>query len=257
MIDPLVSTEVAAAALALYRSHRGDRPVVAVIYTHSHVDHFGGVLGVTTQADVDAGRVAVLAPEGFLDHAVQENVYAGTAMTRRAAYMYGTVLARGAQGQVGCGLGQTRPPVRWPSSCRPSISAPLVRRTPLTAFRSNSRWRLAPRRPPRCSGEECHAVLRPPGRLEGGQPRVVRHHHHGHAPVVHGAPDRFEVRCGQRRRREERYRRRSQHTEPDLVRIRPAPRCRPVHLPRPSCSASVRWPARGSTPASRRWRRDR
>ncbi|KGI70237.1 MBL fold metallo-hydrolase [Mycolicibacterium rufum] len=107
VIDPLVSTEVAAAALALYRQHRGDRAVTAVIYTHSHVDHFGGVLGVTSQADVDAGTVAVLAPEGFTQHAVQENVYAGTAMTRRAAYMYGAVLDRGPQGQVGCGLGQT------------------------------------------------------------------------------------------------------------------------------------------------------
>jgi len=107
VIDPLVSTEVAAAALALYREHRGDRAVVAVIYTHSHVDHFGGVLGVTTQADVDAGTVAVLAPEGFVEHAVQENVYAGTAMARRAGYMYGAVLERGPQAQVGCGLGQT------------------------------------------------------------------------------------------------------------------------------------------------------
>ena len=106
VIDPLVSTEVAAAALQLYRTHRGDRPVVAVIYTHSHVDHFGGVLGVTSQGDVDAGRVAVLAPEGFTEHAVQENVYAGTAMTRRATYMYGSRLAPGPQGHVGCGLGQ-------------------------------------------------------------------------------------------------------------------------------------------------------
>ena len=106
VIDPLISTETAAAALALYRRHRGDRAVTAVIYTHSHVDHFGGVLGVTTQADADSGRVAVLAPEGFIGHAVQENVYAGTAMTRRASYMYGTLLDRGPRGQVGCGLGQ-------------------------------------------------------------------------------------------------------------------------------------------------------
>ncbi|WP_409427582.1 alkyl/aryl-sulfatase [Mycobacterium sp. SMC-11] len=107
VIDPLISTEVAAAALKLYREHRGgDRPVTAVIYTHSHADHFGGVLGVTSQADVDAGRVAVLAPEGFIEHVVAENVYAGTAMLRRAGYMYGTVLARGPRGQVGCGLGQ-------------------------------------------------------------------------------------------------------------------------------------------------------
>jgi alkyl sulfatase BDS1-like metallo-beta-lactamase superfamily hydrolase len=121
VIDPLVSTEVAAAALALYRAHRGgDRPVVAVIYTHSHVDHFGGVLGVTTQADVDAGAVAVLAPEGFTTHAVQENVYAGPAMTRRATYMYGTLLARGPQGQVGCGLGQT------PSTGEVAIIVPTI-----------------------------------------------------------------------------------------------------------------------------------
>src|SRR5882757_6090855 len=106
VIDPLISTETAASALALYRAHRGDRAVSAVIYTHSHADHFGGVLGVTNQADVDAGKVVVLAPEGFTQHAVQENVYAGTAMTRRAGYMYGTLLARGPQGQVGCGLGQ-------------------------------------------------------------------------------------------------------------------------------------------------------
>jgi alkyl sulfatase BDS1-like metallo-beta-lactamase superfamily hydrolase len=106
VIDPLVSTEVSAAALQLYRAHRGDRAVVAVIYTHSHVDHFGGVLGVTSQADVDAGTVAVLAPAGFTEHVVQENVYAGPAMARRATYMYGTLLARGPQGQVGCGLGQ-------------------------------------------------------------------------------------------------------------------------------------------------------
>ncbi|WP_285034408.1 alkyl sulfatase dimerization domain-containing protein [Mycolicibacterium sp. lyk4-40-TYG-92] len=106
VIDPLISTETAAAALALYRAHRGDREVRAVIYTHSHVDHFGGVLGVTSQADVDAGKVAIIAPEGFTEHAVQENVYAGTAMARRAGYMYGAALDRGPQGQVGCGLGQ-------------------------------------------------------------------------------------------------------------------------------------------------------
>ncbi|MFC8922944.1 alkyl/aryl-sulfatase [Cellulosimicrobium sp. NPDC057127] len=107
VIDPLISTETAAAALALYREHRGDRPVTGVIYTHSHVDHFGGVKGVTTQEDVDAGRVPVLAPAGFVEHAVAENVYAGTAMARRAGYMYGAALARGPQGQVGAGLGQT------------------------------------------------------------------------------------------------------------------------------------------------------
>ncbi|WP_313662614.1 alkyl sulfatase dimerization domain-containing protein [Cellulosimicrobium cellulans] len=107
VLDPLISTETAAAALALYREHRGDRPVTGIIYTHSHVDHFGGVKGVTTQEDVDAGRVPVVAPEGFTEHAIAENVYAGTAMARRAGYMYGAALDRGPQGQVGAGLGQT------------------------------------------------------------------------------------------------------------------------------------------------------
>jgi len=107
VIDPLISSETAAAALALYREHRGDRPVAGVIYSHSHVDHFGGIKGVTSQEDVDAGRVPVLAPEGFVEHAVSENVYAGTAMGRRAGYMYGAALPRNPQGAVGAGLGQT------------------------------------------------------------------------------------------------------------------------------------------------------
>ncbi|CPR10916.1 hydrolase [Mycobacterium bohemicum DSM 44277] len=121
VIDPLVSTEVAAAALSLYRTHRGgERPVVAVIYTHSHVDHFGGVLGVTSEAEVASGAVAVLAPEGFVEHAVQENVYAGPAMARRATYMYGTLLPRGPMDQVGCGLGQA------PSTGEVAIIVPTI-----------------------------------------------------------------------------------------------------------------------------------
>ncbi|MGW1001939.1 alkyl/aryl-sulfatase [Streptomyces sp. NPDC002520] len=106
VIDPLLCAETAAAALALYRGHRGDRPVKGVLYTHSHADHFGGVRGVTTDEDVAAG-VPVFAPHGFLEHAVSENVYAGTAMGRRAAYMYGAALPKGARGQIGAGLGQT------------------------------------------------------------------------------------------------------------------------------------------------------
>ena len=107
VIDPLISTETAAAALALYRGERGERPVTAVIYSHSHVDHFGGVKGVTTQDEVDAGTVPVLAPPGFVEHAISENVYAGTAMARRAGYMYGAALPKGPAGGVGAGLGQT------------------------------------------------------------------------------------------------------------------------------------------------------
>jgi alkyl sulfatase BDS1-like metallo-beta-lactamase superfamily hydrolase len=102
VIDPLISAETAAAALALYRRHRGDRPVTGVVYTHSHVDHFGGVEGVLPDG---RGDVPILAPEGFFEHAVAENVYAGTAMSRRANYMYGATLAKSPTGQVSTGLG--------------------------------------------------------------------------------------------------------------------------------------------------------
>ncbi|GAA5020126.1 alkyl/aryl-sulfatase [Kitasatospora paranensis] len=106
VVDPLVSRETAEAGLALYRRNRGDRPVRAVVYTHSHGDHFGGVLGVTTAEAVAAGECTVVAPDGFLHHAVSENVFAGPAMTRRAVYMYGRSLPLGPEGQVGFGLGQ-------------------------------------------------------------------------------------------------------------------------------------------------------
>ncbi|MET8864911.1 alkyl sulfatase dimerization domain-containing protein [Nonomuraea sp. NPDC004580] len=100
VIDPLVSTECAAAALELYRGHRGDRPVTGLIYTHSHVDHFGGARGVT-----GGDAIPVIAPAHFMEHAVSENVHAGAAMNRRAAYMYGQHLSRTPDGQLGCGLG--------------------------------------------------------------------------------------------------------------------------------------------------------
>ena len=107
VIDPLVSAECATAALALYREHRGDRPVTGLIYTHSHVDHFGGARGVVSAGEIEARQIPVLAPAGFLHHAVSENVFAGTAMGRRAGYMYGALLERGPAAQVGSGLGQT------------------------------------------------------------------------------------------------------------------------------------------------------
>lgn len=107
VIDPLISEEAAAAALAYYRSLRGDRTVTAVIHTHSHIDHFGGINAVVALANVESGKVPVIAPEGILEHAIDENVYAGTAMGRRAGYMYGAALERGPKGMVGAGLGQT------------------------------------------------------------------------------------------------------------------------------------------------------
>lgn len=105
VVDPLTCIEVARPALELYYRHRPRRPVRAVIHTHSHVDHFGGVKGVCDEADVKAGRVKIIAPSGFLQYAISENVLAGTAMGRRATYMYGNLLPRGAKGQLGAGIG--------------------------------------------------------------------------------------------------------------------------------------------------------
>jgi alkyl sulfatase BDS1-like metallo-beta-lactamase superfamily hydrolase len=107
IIDPLISAETARAALDLYYKHRPRKPVVAVIFTHSHVDHYAGVAGIVTSEDVASGKVKIIAPEGFLDEAVSENVMAGNAMGRRAGYMYGALLPKGPKGQVSAGLGLT------------------------------------------------------------------------------------------------------------------------------------------------------
>lgn len=105
VVDPLTSTEAARTALEFYFRHRPKRPVVAVIFTHSHIDHFGGVGGVIDEAEVKAGKVKVFAPKDFLKEAVSENVLAGNAMLRRAQYQAGSPLPRSATGQVGAGLG--------------------------------------------------------------------------------------------------------------------------------------------------------
>lgn len=103
VVDPLVSAETAKVGMDLYFKNRGQKPVVAVIYTHSHVDHYGGVRGVVDEADVKAGN----APAGFMEAAVAENIMAGNVMSRRASYMYGNLLKPDAKGQVGAGLGTT------------------------------------------------------------------------------------------------------------------------------------------------------
>ncbi|KAL9033279.1 MAG: hypothetical protein Q9180_006030 [Flavoplaca navasiana] len=107
VIDPLTSMETGAAANKLYQKNFGPKEVKAIVYTHSHVDHFGGVKGFVSQEDVDKKGVKVIAPEGFIENAISENVYTGTAMSRRAAYMYGAALNRDPNGQIGAGLGQT------------------------------------------------------------------------------------------------------------------------------------------------------
>lgn len=107
VVDPLISAEPAKASLELLYEHVGEKPVVAVIYSHSHIDHFGGVKGVTTQEDVDAGKVKIIASEGFMKEAVSENVMAGNAMSRRASYMYGNLLPKDEKGGIDGGLGKS------------------------------------------------------------------------------------------------------------------------------------------------------
>lgn len=107
VIDSAISPETAKAALDLTNQHLGERPVVAVVHSHSHVDHYGGVRGIVAQDGVDSGRVKIIAPQAFVEDAVSENVIAGNAMGRRAVYMYGALLPRNAQGGVNGGLGMT------------------------------------------------------------------------------------------------------------------------------------------------------
>jgi alkyl sulfatase BDS1-like metallo-beta-lactamase superfamily hydrolase len=107
VVDTLTSIEGARAGLELYRKHRGPRPVTAVLYTHTHGDHWGGARGVVSDEDVRDGRVPIIAPNLFMEFAVSENVIAGYAMLRRAQYQFGRFLPRGVRGQVDCGLGKT------------------------------------------------------------------------------------------------------------------------------------------------------
>ena len=106
IIDPLMFTETAQAALSLYREHRGERPVHTVIYSHSHPDHYGGVEGVLNPEDVRSGEVQVLAPAGFLEAAISETVLAGVPMRRRAMYQFGPTIKPGVCGHVDAGLGK-------------------------------------------------------------------------------------------------------------------------------------------------------
>ncbi|GHD97182.1 putative alkyl/aryl-sulfatase YjcS [Pseudocitrobacter faecalis] len=118
VIDPLVTPNSAKASLDLYFKHRPQKPIVAVIYTHSHADHYGGVKGIVSEADVKAGKVQIIAPEGFMEEAISENVLAGNIMSRRALYSYGLLLPHNAQGNIGNGLGVTL------ATGDPSIIAP-------------------------------------------------------------------------------------------------------------------------------------
>jgi len=107
VFDPLISPETAKAALDFINQELGERPVVAIVYSHSHLDHYGGATGIVTSEDVASGKVQIIAPEHFAEHAVSENVIAGNAMGRRAIYMYGALLPRNERGSVSGGLGMT------------------------------------------------------------------------------------------------------------------------------------------------------
>ncbi|MFQ5974396.1 MAG: alkyl/aryl-sulfatase [Alphaproteobacteria bacterium] len=106
IIDPLTAAETARAALALYYTHRPTKPVIAVIYSHSHTDHYGGVRGVVSDETVRAGEAQVLAPDGFMEAVGGERVLAGNAMLRRAQFQFGDLLPPGARGQIDAGLGK-------------------------------------------------------------------------------------------------------------------------------------------------------
>src|SRR5712672_856819 len=107
VVDTLTSIEGARAAMELYFKHRGRRPVTAVIFTHTHTDHWGGARGVLEEDMLASGRVPIIAPNLFMEHAVSENIIAGPAMLRRAQYQFGPFLAKGPRGQVDCGLGKS------------------------------------------------------------------------------------------------------------------------------------------------------
>ncbi len=107
VVDALTSRESAAAALAFARQHLGDKPVSAIVFTHSHIDHFGGALGVITPQEVAARKIPVVASEGFMEEATSENVMVGTAMGRRSIYQFGRDLERSPRGNVDTGLGKS------------------------------------------------------------------------------------------------------------------------------------------------------
>ncbi|MEM7403985.1 MAG: alkyl sulfatase dimerization domain-containing protein [Pseudomonadota bacterium] len=107
VIDPLMFSDTSAAAWALYTAHRGERPIVALIYSHCHPDHYGGVEGVISAAAAAAGDVQVIAPDGFLEAALAETILAGVPMRRRAMFQFGATLPPGPCGHVDAGLGKT------------------------------------------------------------------------------------------------------------------------------------------------------
>ena len=134
VVDTLTSIEGARAAMELYFTHRGKRPVSAVIFTHTHTDHWGGARGVLSDDMLADGKVPIIAPNLFMEHAVSENIIAGPAMLRRAQYQFGPFLAKGPRGQVDCGLGKSMAAgsvalLRPTDGCRATVPSPRPRTT--------------------------------------------------------------------------------------------------------------------------------
>jgi alkyl sulfatase BDS1-like metallo-beta-lactamase superfamily hydrolase len=150
VVDTLTSIEGARAAMELYFQHRGKRPVAAVIFTHTHTDHWGGARGVLDDETLASGNVPIIAPNLFMEHAVSENIIAGPAMLRRAMYQFGPLLAKGVRGQVDCGLGKTMRRARSRCCVRLISSSQPVTSGPSMAWTSNSRWRRTAKRRRKC-----------------------------------------------------------------------------------------------------------
>ena len=107
IVDPLTAKETAMRALSFARKHLGEKPIVAIIFTHSHIDHFGGALGVMSKEEAKQNNVRIIAPKGFMEEATSENIIVGIAMARRSMFMYGKNLERSEYGHIGSGLGKS------------------------------------------------------------------------------------------------------------------------------------------------------
>jgi len=105
IFDPLMSLECTEAAMKLVEENLGKRPVMAIVMSHPHADHFGGIRGLSIEEQISSGKVPIIVPEGFTEHAVSENLFAGTAMARRAAYQYGVFLEKGVKDSLAMGIG--------------------------------------------------------------------------------------------------------------------------------------------------------
>lgn len=131
IVDPLTAVETAAAGMDLVRKVLGDRPITGILFTHSHGDHYGGVAALATPEVLASGKIPIIAPHGFTDEAISENVLAGIYMGRRAGFQFGAALPRSATAQVGTGLGQALPANNRASLAKPTMevargAAPVV-----------------------------------------------------------------------------------------------------------------------------------